>query len=288
MMPLPGAVAEIYCAGGHIRDGRCHTVTNYGSENYAYLKHIVDHYDDGLAAITVFTMGSVMKQEWDFLLCRKLNYVLSFLDSDAKQRNFSGYATMAEMTPGKWIPFDPSFDLASFRAYSGGESRQLCPASARPLDKWYQKFIGANLTRALLTGIQYNGVFAASRERIRTWPKSVYEGLLKEMEHCGPGVPHVAGHYMERAWKAMLDLDLSRGLVKDEGPDECPIKDMISTSTAIVWSGLARHQRVVRRMDQPVLMQLSMAAPGRSRKEGRCAADREHEGGGGECPSVAP
>mmetsp|Transcript_43501 Transcript_43501/g.117320 ORF Transcript_43501/g.117320 Transcript_43501/m.117320 type:complete len:332 (-) Transcript_43501:30-1025(-) len=262
---VPGAQARIYCAGEHIQDSRCHPITNYGSENYAYLKHIVDHYDKGLAAVTVFTMGSVMKKEWDFLLCRKLNYVLSAVDPTEKQRRFPGYVTMANMAPGQFLPFNDEFDIKTFRAFAGGQARPLCRASSRPLQKWYQKFVGPNLTRARLAGVQYNGIFAASRGRIKAWPRSVYEGLLHEMERCGPGVPHVAGHYMERAWKAMLDPTVAGGPIDDHGPNECPIKDIIRRSTAVAWLGLSRglaRGRDLAPTVAPLLLQTG-ATPGR-------------------------
>jgi len=237
---VPGAEAQIYCAGGHIPDSRCHNIPNYGNENYAYLKHIVDHYDNGLADITVFTLGSVMKKEWGYLLCRKLNYVLSALNSTEKQQHFRGYTTMAHFYPSQRLPFEPTFNISVWRSHAGSGWVRLCPASARLLQDWYRKFISANLTDAQLKGIQYNSIFAVSRDRIKAWPRQTYEGLLREIERCGTGVPSVAGHFMERSWKAMLDLPPASGQAQSAGPNWCPIQGMIHRYTAVAWPMVAQ------------------------------------------------
>ena len=58
---MEGSRLRLYCGmGGGLDTGgdeRCTTVLNYGAENYAFLRHVVDNYDH-LADITVFTMGS--------------------------------------------------------------------------------------------------------------------------------------------------------------------------------------------------------------------------------------
>jgi len=237
---VPHAEAMIYCAGGELQDPRCNNIPNYGHENYAYLRHIVDHYEEGLAHITVFTMGSVMKKELNFILCRKLNYVLASVDSEAKQADFSGYETLASVNPGFFVPFDENFTISQFKRWTHGAPRPLCPASVSTLGEWYQKFVDGDLEKARMAGIQYNSIFAVSRERLRSRPKSVYEGMLREVERCELGQPQVAGHFLERTWKPMLDHHRPGKNIPDSGPNECPIAQLIEASNGTQgWPGWA-------------------------------------------------
>ena len=66
MARLANSMLHLYCKGP-LRDARCHRIRNYDSEHYAFLYHIVHRYDS-LAPVTIFTMGSVLKSEWQSLL----------------------------------------------------------------------------------------------------------------------------------------------------------------------------------------------------------------------------
>lgn len=234
---VPGAKARIYCAGPALQDPRCNRIPNYGCESYAYLRHIVDHYDGGLAPVTVFSMGSVLKSEWDCLLCKKLDYALAQLDSPEKQRNFSGFAAMGSGHAWR-SPFEEGWDLVSYRAQSHAQVSLVgrgsghglidaggsCRPSVAPLGAWYKRFADGNLTRAKQVGTVMNSIFAVSRDRIRRYPKATYTKLLQEFERCGTDVPQVAGHYMERAWFPMFSDPAQPG-VREKG--RCPIRQMI-------------------------------------------------------------
>eukprot|EP00435_Cladocopium_sp_Y103_P064669 s507_g26.t1 len=169
----------------------CLRIHNFGGEEYAYLTHITHFYDD-LAPITIFTLGSIYDSGWHWLKCRKLNFVLSYLDRPEKRQSFPGFATMAHQKPDSFMEF---------------EGR---PAGA--LGKWFETFIyNVSLKKARHTGVLYNPIFAVSRERIRQYPKSMYERLLREILRCTSkaheGVAE-AGHYLERAWKPMFESDM--------------------------------------------------------------------------------
>jgi len=84
---MPRAELWLYCKGTRIHDPRCHRVGNYAGETYGYLSHIVQNYDR-LAPITVFSLGSILKSEWDFFKCKLLNYLVANLQTIPDQETF--------------------------------------------------------------------------------------------------------------------------------------------------------------------------------------------------------
>jgi len=228
MLPqIPNADLKLYCAADSQSDSRCMPVENLKSEIPTFLKHIIDNYDAGLAPITVFAMGSSGKPEWDFLLCRKLNYAMSYLNTTEKQKHFPGFVTMAHQKPSDLLNFDPKFDITNYRN-SGSDRKtfQQCRPSVAPLGAWYQQFINSDVQRAIEIGTSFNSIFAVSAERIRKYPKAVYEGIYDELYKC-KGDRATAGHYMERLWKPMFDTNPPHSKVSLEageaGPNFCPI-----------------------------------------------------------------
>eukprot|EP00930_Biecheleria_cincta_P055220 TRINITY_DN41567_c0_g1_i1.p1 TRINITY_DN41567_c0_g1~~TRINITY_DN41567_c0_g1_i1.p1 ORF type:complete len:646 (+),score=71.82 TRINITY_DN41567_c0_g1_i1:75-2012(+) len=214
---------QLYCSGSQTLDSRCRPAPNRGGENHVYLQHIVNNYDT-LADVTVFTVGSIMRNHNDQLLCKKLFYVLGKINP-AATTHFRGFATMAHTFPTQFNPFNPSFDIKSYRSQKWGRIR-LCPSSISPLGSWYQHFIENNLSRAVCAGVLYNGIFAASRERVQRWPLETYKRLLLELSTCGE-LRSVPDHYMERTWKAMLEDDEAPDQSSLAGANSCPMKKMI-------------------------------------------------------------
>mmetsp|Transcript_125560 Transcript_125560/g.250497 ORF Transcript_125560/g.250497 Transcript_125560/m.250497 type:complete len:279 (-) Transcript_125560:29-865(-) len=217
---IPSNTTTVYCNGLDLKDRRCIRVANYGTENWVYLNHIVENYDQ-LAEITVFTIASITSSEWDWLKCRKLNYVLSKLDTADKQSSFPGFATMAHTAPGMFLPWDAKFDIKMFRHHVGGMPVKACRPSVAPLGNFYKSFLGQDVSWPKSTGIQFNGIFATRKEMIHQHPKSLYQSLRAELERCGEDVELVADHYMERLWKPMLDRD---GVDDTSGENACPIR----------------------------------------------------------------
>ncbi|CAE8668260.1 unnamed protein product [Polarella glacialis] len=205
---VPSAVTvRLYCKGNLIQDSRCMRIENIGAEEFAYLTHIIDFYDR-LAPITIFTLGSIYNDQWKFLKCRKLNFVLSQIDTPEKRARFSGFATMAHQAPDSFMEFEGYFKLESYRQHAGGPNAPACRASKFPLDKWFKEFVNVSLENARHIGVLYNPIFAVSRERIHRFPKADYEKLIQEVLRCKDhehaGVIE-AGHFLERSWKAMFD-----------------------------------------------------------------------------------
>lgn len=208
MEPMASDFAlRLYCKGDRLKDPRCLRIDNFGGEEYAYLTHITHFYDD-LAPITIFTLGSIYDRGWDWLKCRKLNFVLSQLDTPERRQNFPGFATMAHTKPDSFHEFEGFFTLTKYQNHAGGTKTASCRASITPLQKWFEAFINVSLAKARHTGVLYNPIFAVSRERIRQFPRSMYERLLREILRCTAkeheGVAE-AGHYLERAWKPMFE-----------------------------------------------------------------------------------
>ncbi|CAE7039175.1 unnamed protein product [Symbiodinium microadriaticum] len=204
MSMAPDAKLKLYCSGSESLDPRCIPLPNLGGENAVYLHHIVQNYDS-LADITVFSVGSIMRNENNQLLCRKLNYLMTQL-RPATRGLFGNFSTMAHTFEGEFNPFNPAFDIVTYVSQKWGMIR-LCNASMRPLGTWYQNFVEQDLIRPTCAGVLFNGIFAVRAERLRRWPKSKYQSLLAEMSRCGD-LRSVADHYMERSWKAMLEDDV--------------------------------------------------------------------------------
>ncbi|CAK9095600.1 unnamed protein product [Durusdinium trenchii] len=170
MEPMASDFAlRLYCKGDRLKDPRCLRIDNFGGEEYAYLTHITHFYDD-LAPITIFTLGSIYDRGWDWLKCRKLNFVLSQLDTPERRQNFPGFATMAHTKPDSFHEFEGFFTLTKYQNHAGGTKTASCRASITPLQKWFEAFINVSLAKARHTGVLYNPIFAVSRERIRQFP----------------------------------------------------------------------------------------------------------------------
>ncbi|CAE7667654.1 unnamed protein product [Symbiodinium sp. CCMP2456] len=218
----PGTKLKLYCSGSPGLDPRCIPLPNLGGENAVYLHHIVQNYHS-LADITVFSVGSIMRNENNQLLCRKLNYLMTQL-RPATRGLFGNFSTMAHTSEGEFNPFNPAFDIVTYASQKWGMIR-LCNASMRPLGTWYQNFVEQDLIRPTCAGVLFNGIFAVRAERLRRWPKSKYESLLAEMSRCGD-LRSVADHYMERSWKAMLEDDV-KAPQGTRGMNSCPIQNLI-------------------------------------------------------------
>ena len=222
MSIVPDTRLKLYCSGSERLDPRCIPLPNLGGENAVYLHHIVQNYHS-LADITIFSVGSIMRNENNQLLCRKLNYLMTQL-RPAIRGLFGNFSTMAHTFAGEFNPFNPAFDIVTYASQKWGMIR-LCNASMRPLGAWYQNFVEQDLTRPTCAGVLFNGIFAVRAERLRRWPLSKYQSLLAEMSRCGD-LRSVADHYMERSWKAMLEDDV-KGPQGTQGINSCPIKNLI-------------------------------------------------------------
>eukprot|EP00930_Biecheleria_cincta_P062050 TRINITY_DN47562_c0_g1_i1.p1 TRINITY_DN47562_c0_g1~~TRINITY_DN47562_c0_g1_i1.p1 ORF type:complete len:548 (-),score=83.08 TRINITY_DN47562_c0_g1_i1:32-1675(-) len=224
LAPVPDAKLRLYCSGNQSLDRRCEEVPDRGGENYVYLQHIINNYDQ-LANVTVFSVASIMRNHNNQLLCRKLSYVLEKV-RPAMRAKFTGFCTLANTFPGEFNNFNPHFNIKEYESQKWGRIK-LCRPSVEPLGSWYKHFVDMDLQRPVCSGVLFNDIFAVSAERIRRWPKETYQRLLDELARCGT-LRSVADHFMERSWKAMLDDYEFPSAKALRGPDNCPIKTMIT------------------------------------------------------------
>ena len=172
----------------------------------------------------VVTHNSIERGEWDYLLCRKLIYVLQALETPAKQRRFvasEGFRAMSHRRPGFFLGWPERFTISRFRRGGGDDQppSPLCLAATRPLGAWYRWYIDTtNTTRPTRTGVAYNDIYGVSAARVRRWPRATYEALLNQTIACGDRAAEV-DHYLERAVRPMYADGPDRN-----GPEvECPL-----------------------------------------------------------------
>jgi len=178
---------RLYCTGDPPLDAPCRPIERVGSEEYAFLKHIVDNYH-ALADVTIFTPRdlptSALKQ-------RRLEDIVRRLDLPEKQKAFVGFESQ------NYFPLTGHWDGPA----------ETCGPTVRPFGKWYARFVNAtdlSLSRMQCTAAALGNVFAVTAERIRRNPLHLYQGLMREVEHCRGRSSQVIGYYIERSWAAMF------------------------------------------------------------------------------------
>ena len=70
-------------------------------------------------------------------------------------------------------------------------------AEVRPFGKWYESLFSGIKVKAPVFG----GIFAVSREHIRSREKAFYETLIKQVN---THKFHEASHFMERSWTSIF------------------------------------------------------------------------------------
>ena len=96
----------------------------------------------------------------------------------------------------------------------------VLPSRWRPLAQWVRRHLGEGalvwLRAQSVMRACFNGVVGVHRDRLRRWPREVYEGMLAELAlHHNPE----AGFFLEYLWLTMWgDPDLAS--VSDAGGDE--------------------------------------------------------------------
>lgn len=170
------------------RGGAARVLPNVGRCDHTYLHHIVENWDR-LAETTLFVTGSARHLWWKWWPLRLL-----LLPRLGAPRPF---------VAGALRPFtrrDRELELTSYRARHDVErvERPVIPARPRPFRAWWEAhFPGRAEPRYVAVG----GVFAARRSALRAIPLETWRGLLEQ--HAVGDNPE-AGHYMERAWYALL------------------------------------------------------------------------------------
>ena len=163
---------------------------NVGVCDHTYLYHIIENYDD-LADVTVFLPGSGSlenkKGTVDFIMEKvKSTYKTAFKVKPFPDRSVG--EVLYNFTLEKW-------DVTSLENRDSDGKLEL--AKIRPFGKWYEAtFPGIKVKAAV-----FGGIFAVSRDHIRSRNKEFYEGLIKEV---GTHKFHEASHYIERSWTSIF------------------------------------------------------------------------------------
>lgn len=201
LQKLPGARLRLYCKGP-VKDPRCIRMENVGTEEYAYLTHMVKHYDD-LADITIFSKDNMLDTGfYKPTMLETLNLITDQLADTNVRNSFSGYLAH------NWYPLGPNWDLFKYHASStDNKIKYLCRPSVSPFGPWYKRFVNpedTNLSHLQCTAVSMHGIFAVSRDRIRRIPKARFEEIIKEVERCRGNNAFTAGHYLERSWAPLF------------------------------------------------------------------------------------
>ena len=110
----------------------------------------------------MLVITQVLKREWDYLLCRKLNYLVSKLETREQQQRFLEeveYDVMAAIRPGRRKPFLPDFEIHQYRStYKDPKNTPACQPSFEKLGDCYTEFVDSNMTRAKILGVSFNGI----------------------------------------------------------------------------------------------------------------------------------
>lgn len=156
----------------------CFPLENTGREQGAYVRYVLDHYDD-LPDTIYFVPTPLDKHD-------RLRRFLALLDDD------SGRSGCEPWTLGGLDEFVIGFH----------DGRSLVPADVRPFRAWYDAFVGPWVPwDPAAPGPAYNGVMRSSRARILAKPRAVYVALAAQL---GAACDTEVGHYMERAMGAVF------------------------------------------------------------------------------------
>jgi hypothetical protein len=176
------------------RDGKASYIykelPNVGVCDHTYLYHIIDNYDN-LGDVTVFVPGSgslaSKKGNIDFVM-EKVRVTRNTVFRVAPFPDRSVGEVLYSFTLDNW-------DVTSVENRDSDGKLEL--AKVRPFGKWYEaKFPGVKVKAPV-----YGGIFAVSRDHIRSREKSFYEELIKEVN---THKFHEASHYMERSWTSIF------------------------------------------------------------------------------------
>ena len=179
---IPNLRIQLFCKSHDLEDPRCQYLPNIGQDHYVTLKYIIDNYDR-LPDVMVVTHNSILRGEWNWLLKRKLEYVLDDMQNTSSQLNFVrnvGFKAMSHTRPGLYLPWNDQFHIDHYRRGSGSKARPLCLSNTRPIGRWYRKYVDPRMNRTHMrrVGVSYNDIYAVSRERVLWYTKSIYQSLL--------------------------------------------------------------------------------------------------------------
>ena len=165
---------------------------NVGKCDETFLWYCEQAYDD-LTDTTVFLPGCCRRQRGKWAKTLALMRLVArghrtvFLGSKSRDLQRDMY----DFRVDRWASADPQNRLAN------GDARVL-PSAIRPFGPWWDVNMPGETGRFVV----YQGIFAASRDAIRSNPRDRYSRLREQLAtHRNPE----AGHYVERVWATLLD-----------------------------------------------------------------------------------
>lgn len=170
---------------------------NIGRCDHTALHHIIENYDN-LDDVTVFLPASLMSHSYKrlhatYLLTRKMDGNSHFVDygflmSQPIRKRFRNL-----VTSGTYKCIDPANAAAN-------TDTRLQPATPPAFIDWMDTHLpGRNSQTA-----SWYFIFMVSKRDILSNPRSFYQRLIKQLE-VGPNP--AAGHYFERAWPAIFNIN---------------------------------------------------------------------------------
>jgi hypothetical protein len=173
--------------------GAAERLPNVGRESHTYLRHILSHYDR-LTAVLVFVQGHI-DDHLPFLPgWRAPETALEAVRRMAHEAATSATG-LSHATTVAWGVNGPHHAMR-LRHWKG-DTRQREGAQL-PYGEWFERHVGRPLPSDHSQHLMFPcGVFAATRERIRSRPRAYYESLLAQLAHDNNPEE---GHFMERSW----------------------------------------------------------------------------------------
>ncbi|MEL7341586.1 MAG: DUF3431 domain-containing protein, partial [Bacteroidota bacterium] len=211
----------VYCKHPDQQYEGCIHVPNYGTEEFAYLLHILRHgYDTNpgtLANVTIFVQANIhnhRENRASRFTKSPFGRILRKSSTKTVRSQWEGFSGFRRKS------FNDDFTLQEYRSMIGGGNQMLCMPNATHLGDWFQS-IGGSLEHAHCTGVSYLGTMSVRRDRILRHDRSVYQKMLEEVERCsqrslsdetgGPKNAFLAGHFIERSWRPLFSDENVRG-----------------------------------------------------------------------------
>lgn len=172
---------------------------NIGKCDHTYLKYIIDNYDN-LNEVTMFLPASLLYNNYKIIL---FNAMINCYNKNLKNSIFfKNPVSTLEL----FFNFNIITHHTTCKANNIDKEKIIYtdPCSERTFGEWYLKNFGPVINNLG----SYGGIVIVKKQDILSRPKSFYENLIKYLE---VGVSPMAGHYFERAWATIFQIDNERG-----------------------------------------------------------------------------
>jgi Protein of unknown function (DUF3431) len=157
---------------------------NVGRCDHTYLYHIIENYGN-LAPVTVFIPASWTDKGKKM---KTLNLI-----EEARNNKNTNIPIQSVGNSELWGFQLDEWTSSNLNNKEKNETSVLQPCPQRPFGVWFKH----NFPDTLMSKVQYNGIFAVSRDDILKNHVEHYKKFIRYLDnHSNPE----AGHYIERAW----------------------------------------------------------------------------------------